>query len=216
MLSFLSSFHFPLFSFISSYFALPSTFSSPHHFSPSIYITSHYFFFLVYLPFPYPLLLTWPPSTTPEFYLFILIKGTLTRDILAFFIIFNTTSVFSECTPTVCKFLFCLVILIFTVYFKFSSSSIKILHNLQFFNWIRLEITQACLLNTLEHSKCYLWTCLGYFMCVPWTRLGTVILFLFHKPVQITRVKLFACSEKVLRCVQWNSCKLWSILPDED
>jgi hypothetical protein len=41
------------------------------------------------------------------------LKGTLTQDILAFFIIFNIKSVFSEFTLTAFKFFFCLVILIF-------------------------------------------------------------------------------------------------------
>ncbi len=70
------------------------------------------------------------------------------------------------------------------------------------------------------------WTCLnianaisehaGYFKRVPWTYLGTVILFLILKHVQNTCENAWTCSEKVLKRVQWSSCKLWSILPDED
>jgi hypothetical protein len=42
-----------------------------------------------------------------------LIKGTLTQDTLAFFIIFNIKSVFSTCTLMIFKFFLCLLILIF-------------------------------------------------------------------------------------------------------
>jgi hypothetical protein len=83
-------------------------------------------------------------------------KGTLTRNILAFFIIFNIKLVFFQCTLTVLIFSFAWSLQYLN--YKFYSSSSKMLHKLQFFHWTRLKIIQPCSLNTLEHNKCNLWT----------------------------------------------------------
>ncbi len=117
----------------------------------------------------------------------ILLYGALTRDILAFFIILNIKSVFFSVHW---RFLnFSLVWLFYYLYFKFYFSSCKMLHNLQMFQWTRMETTEACSLITLEHNNHVQWTRLGYFKRFPWTRLVTAIIFIIFMRVQWMRLK---------------------------
>ncbi len=57
------------------------------------------------------------------------------------------------------------------------------------------KVLYACSLNTLGNSNIiyHFQACLGNTCEIAWV-----------------------CSEEVLKRVQWNSCKLWRILPDED
>jgi hypothetical protein len=116
------------------------------------------------------------------------VEGTVTRDNLAFLSSSILNRYFLNVQWRFLNFLFAW--LFWYLYFKFLSSSSKMLHNLQVFHWTRLEFTQACLLNTLEHSKCNLWTCLGCFMRVPGTCFGTEYYFSILKRVQKTHAKL--------------------------
>ncbi len=143
------------------------------------------------------------------------LKGTLTQNILAFFIIFNNKSVFFQCTLTVFKFFllpghFNILILNFNTHlakcFIICSSFTE--HNKKSFKcvyWTRLNIA-----NVISEHACVLYAC-------SLNMLGNSNNSYHFQACSGNKCKIaWACLENILKRVQWISCKLWSVLPDED
>jgi hypothetical protein len=90
------------------------------------------------------------------------------------------------------------------------------IHNWQFFHWTCLKIIQACLLNTLNIANAISEHAWVFYACSLNILGNSNIIYNFQASSESMCEMAWECSEKILKRVQLNSCKLWSILPDED